>query len=290
VSEISKPELNKIDITDFRPPEETYQFLSYDENLRSVYPSDWPLFKVFQGETYGFAVSRSGFGRDDNGLVLCANGGTNGTNHHQLDIGQVIMTFNRHNFIFDPGYGRAFYLDNGEKINHQNYFAKSSMGHNIVTIDGTNQIDSSDAHGLMRNCVTNDEMDFFEIEMASAYENCSSAVRTVKRRRNSNIVEIKDSFNLNNELPVRLAWFYKGDAEILSDGYIKITSPQGTCLILIESNVSKDISLQSYSEKGYMDRNNEPLRPETYQYISINIHPGKMHRIKTIFRFRDTTD
>ena len=87
------------------------------------------------------------------------------------------MTYNKHNFICDCGYGRAFYLDNGERVNHQNYFARSSMGHNIITINDQNQIDGSKAHGNIKNCVSNQEMDLFEIEMTSAYDNCEFATR-----------------------------------------------------------------------------------------------------------------
>lgn len=285
VSEYSKPELSKIGINDFRPPEEVYQFLSYDEKLQSAYPDNWPLFKLFQGDTYGFAASRSGFGRDDKGLVLCANGGTNSTNHHQLDIGQVIMTYNMHNFIYDPGYGRAFFLDNGERVNHQNYFPRSSMGHNIVTINGQNQIDSPTAHGYIRNCVSTEEMDLFEIEVTSAYENCEFATRMVKRMRNLDIVEIDDFHNLSTQLPIRLAWFYRGEAIIEDENTVSIQSSEGTCRIIIESKNPKTVSLASYSEDGYMDRNGKPLPPDIHNYICINVSSSLKHHIKTTFYF-----
>jgi len=285
VAEESKPELIKVDINDFRPVEETYQFLSYDTILTTDYPSQWPLFKVFQGDTYGFIASRSGFGRDDDGLVLCANGGTNGTNHHQLDIGQVIMTFNKHNFIYDPGYGRAFYLDDRTRVNRQNYFAKSSMGHNIVTINGANQIDSPKAKGIIRNCVSKTDMDLFEINMTSAYDNCDCGIRMVKRRRGLDIVEIEDFYNLSEELPVRLAWFYKGDAKIYNGNSVIIKTPDGDCKILIESKLEASITLESYSEAGYLNRSYKPIFPEVYKYISINVQPGLKHHLKTTFYF-----
>lgn len=285
VSEYSKPELKKIGINDFRPPEEIYQFLSYDEKLKPAYPSDWPLFKLFQGENYGFATSRSGFGREDNGLVLCANGGTNGTNHHQLDIGQIIITYNKHNFIFDCGYGRAFYLDTGEKVNHQNYFTRSSMGHNIVTIDGQNQIDSSKAHGFIKNCVSNKDMDLFEIEKTSAYENCKFATRMIKRRRDLDIVEVEDFFNLTDVLPVRLAWFYKGEAIIEDKNTVTIKSEESICRLVIESSAKMQITLDSYSEEGYIDRAENPLNTDIYKFICINVEPSLKHHLKTNFYF-----
>ena len=285
VSEFSKPELEKIEIRDFRPPEETYQFLAYDENLKAEYPDKWPLFKLFQGDTYGFIASRNGFGRNDKGLTLCANGGTNGTNHHQLDIGQIIMTYNKFNFIYDPGYGRAFFLDDGQKVSRQNYFAKSSMGHNIVTINGENQIDSPKARGAIRNCVSNEYMDLFEIELTTAYENCDCAVRMVKRRRDLDIIEVEDFFNLAAYLPLRLAWFYRGEARIEDENTVMVQSPAGMCRIIIESVEQLTIALESYSEKGYMDRNNKPIYPEVYNYIYINVEPGLKHHLKTTFYF-----
>ncbi|MDX1358601.1 MAG: heparinase II/III family protein, partial [Clostridia bacterium] len=280
----SIPELKKIEINDFRSPEETFQFLVYDQNV-NPHPPDLPLFKVFQGKAYGFLASRSGFGRSDTGLVICANGGTNGTNHHQLDIGQIIMAYNRFNFISDPGYGRAFFLPDGSKINRQNYFAKSSMGHNIVTINGNNQIDSPEARGIIRNCVSNNAMDLFEIEMSSAYSQCSFAVRMVKRLKKADVVEIDDYFNLDSALPIRLAWFYRGHAEIIDGSTVKITSAAGICRLTIDSDVEFRLSSDSYSEKGFMDRNNQPLPPEEYPFIKIEAMPSKKHHLKTTFYF-----
>lgn len=285
VAESSKLELKKIGIDDFRSPEETFQFLSYDETLLPKYPDDWPLFKVFQGDTYGFLASRSGFGRSDTGLTLCANGGTNGTNHHQLDIGQVIMTYNSHNYIYDPGYGRAFYLADGSKITRQNYFAKSSMGHNIVTINGTSQIDSPDARGIIQNCLSTRDKDQFEIDLSSAYESCSTAVRTVKRLRDRDYVEIDDIFNLTDKLPVRLAWFFSGKIRFEDSHTAVISANGGTCRMVIESSQPMKITQESYSEKGYMDRNGKQLPPEIYDFICINIKPGDVHHIKTTFHF-----
>lgn len=285
VADCNKVELKKLGIYNFRTPEETYQFLSYDENLKPKYPSTWPLFKLFQGKTYGFAASRSGFGRNDNGLVLCANGGTNGTNHHQLDIGQIIMTYKKHNFIYDPGYGRAFYLPDKTRVSLQNYFAKSSMGHNIITINGQSQIDSPKAKGTIMNCISNEKMGFFEIEMSSAYSDCNSAVRIIKRFRSTDKIEVEDIFNLERKLPARLAWFYKGTAEVIDDKNVVIKHKNEECRLNIESTEPVKVSLEFYSEKGYIDRNNQLLPADTHNYISIKMNPNIQHHIKTTFFF-----
>ena len=286
VAEESKPELSRIGINDFRPHEETYQFLAYDHTLESKYPTELPLFKVFQGETYGFASSRGGFGRYDESLVLCANGGTNGTNHHQLDIGQLIMTFKKHNFISDPGYGRAFYINGGEKVNNQNYFAKSSMGHNIVTIDGANQIDSPDARGIIETIDIGPDKHEFKITMDSAYERCLGAVRRVERFLADNTVAVTDEFLLEEKLPTRLAWFYNGEASVIDDNTIEIKYESSICEIRIESNTAFVISLEHYTEEGMHDRNNKSMSPTKYNYISIAFIKTTSLNIISTFTFQ----
>lgn len=288
ISEFSKPELKKIEINDFRPSEETYQFISYASNLIPEYPIDLPLFKVFQGDTYGFVASRSAFGREDRGMVLCANGGTNGTNHHQLDIGQVIISYNKHNFIFDPGYGRAYKLENGNIANFNNYFMKNSMGHNIVTINGCSQINSPAAHGIISNCISNCTYDSFDIEMTSAYNNCSNAVRSVRRNRINNSVIIEDIFILNEVLPARLAWFYKGEASFINKKELKVTAGTSTCIIKVESMSPCKYSLESYSEKNCKDRAGYTVFPTEYNYLCIQAEPLKIHKFITTITFTNS--
>jgi hypothetical protein len=285
VAEESIPELVAIDIKDHRPMEETYQFLSYDETLEPAYPSDLPHLKLFQGETYGFVSSRSGFGRYDKGLVLCANGGTNGTNHHQLDIGQIVMVYNTYNFISDPGYGRAFYLENGKRVDRQNYFAKSSMGHNIVTIDGLNQIDSPDAHGFIEIMEDGPEKHEFKISMDSAYEKCLKAERTVERSLTKNTVTVTDNFSLVENCPSRLSWFYEGKAEIVDPYTVRIIINNSVCLLKLESTTAFKMSLESYSENGMLDRNSKPMAPVEYPYICITLDESESLHIQSTFEY-----
>ena len=281
----SIPELEKIDIHDYRTPEETYQFITYDTGLKPEYPKGLPFLKVFQGSTYGFVSSRKEFGRYHNGLVLCANGGTNGTNHHQLDIGQVIMVYNKHNFINDPGYGRAFYLPDGKRVDRQNYFAKSSLGHNIITLDGMNQIDSADAKGFIEVIEDSNQFHSFKITMDTAYENCRKAVRAVKRNLIKDKVEIIDDFHLVVEKAARLAWFYNGEAQIIDSDSVSLTNGNSTCTIEIKSESYFEISLESYTEEGMLDRAGNLMYPQQYPYICINLPESKTHLISTNFTF-----
>jgi hypothetical protein len=84
---------------------------------------------------------------------------------------------------------------------------------------------------------------------------------------------------------VRLAWFYRGIAKIINENTVKITSDSGTCRITINSEIPIELSLDSYSEEGFMDRNNVPLPPEDYPFIKITSISSDKHHLKTTFHF-----
>ena len=61
-------------IGEIRPDDETYQFICLDPGLASSRPTDKPMSRLFQNETYGFYVSRNGWGRSDESLTIAAKG------------------------------------------------------------------------------------------------------------------------------------------------------------------------------------------------------------------------
>jgi len=277
VAKESHSQLKKLNITQFRPQEETYQFLTYDSTLSPKYPYTYEPFKVFKSPTYGFISSRTNFGRNDDKTVMCVNAGTNGTNHHQLDIGQIIITSNKENIIVDTGYGMAYYFKDKTKTTIQNYFAKNSFGHNIVTIGNKNQTDSSSAYGKITEAYRKDHANYFTIDLTNAYENTKKAIRKIIHK--DNIIMVIDDFILLEPDSAKLRWFFNGDLLLANNKFI-ITNKN----TLLEGNVSTSLdtsfscSSAFFSDEGCIDRANKKLPETHYPYMQF-YSPSSIHHV-----------
>ncbi|MBN2851464.1 MAG: heparinase II/III family protein [Clostridia bacterium] len=276
--------LKKLQVNNIRPQEETYQFLTYDDSIHPKYPYIYENFKVFQGENYGFISSRTNLGRNDSKTVLCANAGTNGTNHHQLDIGQVIITSHKENFICDPGYGLAYKFSDGTNTNMQNYFAKNSFGHNIVTIGRRNQIDSKKAHGIITEAYRKDDTNYFTIDVTKAYYNVKKAFRKIIHR--NDFIIIIDDFSLLTSDEASLRWFFNGNL-IMENSKFIIETPEAKLLGEVTSSTHSMVSCSSsfYSDEGCLDRADQLLEPKQYPYMEFDLERSKHHVFNTTFTF-----
>jgi len=286
VSKENKEYFNSMNINNANLQEETYQFLTYDETLLPKYPITFENFKVFQGANYGFISSRTNFGRNDTRSVLCINSGNNGTNHHQLDIGQLIITFHKENYIMDPGYGMAYYFSDGTKTNMENYFAKNSFGHNIVTIGNSNQINSSSASGKIIEAYRKDNTSFFTIDVTKAYRNVKKAIRKIIHR--DDIIIVIDDFTLFVSDVAKLRWFFNGDL-ILHDKKFVISGLFSKCIGEV-TTISKQNLISStsyYSDEGCIDRANKPLTNKQYPYMQFSLEKSTHHVFQTTFTFID---
>ncbi|MCK5811366.1 MAG: heparinase II/III family protein [Clostridiales bacterium] len=283
IAKESKSFLRKIKITDFRLQEETYSFLSYDKSITPKYPIIYDTLKVFQGSNYGFLSSRNGFGRQDTGTIVCANAGTNGTNHHQLDIGQVIITSNMENYICDPGYGLVYYFKDKTKATMENYFAKNSFGHNIVTIGNNSQKDGEKAKGKIVESFRKNDTNYFTIELTKAYRNVKNAYRKIIHK--DNMVIVYDDFTLISSDTAMLRWFFNGNL-FLTNGKFIIDGNDGKCIGEVTSiNSQLQITSSYYSDEGCLDRAGELLPPIEYPYMQFKLGKSKHHIFKTTFTF-----
>ena len=275
-----------------RPEKEVFQFITYDPSIEAQKPdARVPLGRLFQTDAYGFVVSRNGWGRSDNGVTIAAKGGNNGAPHHQLDIGQVIVSAHRERYLKDLGYGNsAGFFPSGEKIGYLGDFHKLSSGHNVVMIGGEQQVNDAGARGVILDFHTDNHIgDSYRIDCTSVYgETCTRAVRTVVQLR-PDILLVYDAFELTAPRQAALRWHYSGSGGIDDEGHFAITGNKGTCAARLLC-LSTDTPLYSkglHRQEGWLSRSHEPTVDETHRYVEISTKAAIAHTFLSVFAFAE---
>lgn len=273
-----------------RPEEETLQFVSYDPSIESQVPDkDFPLGRLFQTENYGFAVSRNGWGRRDDGVVVAAKGGNNGADHHQQDIGQLIVSAYRERYLKDLGYGNsAGFFPSGERIGYEGDFHKLTSGHNVVMIGGREQVNDASARGVIEDFRTDNEIgDSYTIDCTTAYGDvCRRGRRTVLHLR-PDVLVVHDNFDLVEPEVATLRWHYDGEAEIDDLGHFVITGLRGKCIgrVVYLSGEAVEYTKGVHEQVGWISRASEALEDEYHRYVQIKARSSVRHVFISVFHF-----
>ncbi len=174
----------------------TEKFVEEDNNIFDII---WPKSSIKPIEpkqksklfsSIDWAIMRSDFFNPSTVTIACKAGFNNDPHHGHLDIGQFILTYQNIPFISESGRMRydEFYFNE----DRYNYPQASSLGHNVIFVNGEQQIIAKKKNkpwqegigGKILDFRTSDNRDYVLMDPTQAYPN-----KELKKWRRSIILE-----------------------------------------------------------------------------------------------------
>lgn len=144
--------------TYIKSSESIYDLIYKKSGVKAVEPEA----KSKHFRTIDWAVMQSSF-TDENSLTIVCKAGMNGDPHHgHLDCGHFIINYLGENFIRDPG--SASYDDFYFSAERWDYIEASSEGHNVVFVNGEEQIPAKLKDKPWKKNIGTDIDDFYTSE------------------------------------------------------------------------------------------------------------------------------
>ena len=127
--------------------------------------------------TIDWAFMRSDFKNPDNVTVACKAGYNDDPHHGHLDIGQFTVYWQNQYFITDLGHGGFGYDEKYFNEARWNYVPASSIGHNVLFVNGEEQISAKHKNqpwlegigGQILDFRTSPELDYTLMDPSNAY-------------------------------------------------------------------------------------------------------------------------
>ena len=197
-----------------------------------------PEPKSIHFRTIDWTVMRSDYTNPDNVVIACKSGRNDDPHHGHLDIGSFILQWRGQAFIRDLGSGPYDepYFD---EVRWQ-YPAASSAGHNVVFVNGEQQVPGKLYHQPMNENIggkviafrTGPQRDYTLMESAQAYpmnEMKSWRRHVVLDKPDVTVLLDEVSSRKGAEIEVR---FFSSGTQIPRNGYLMIEGERGTMALI----------------------------------------------------------
>ena len=204
-----------------------WQFLWFDPTLEPKNPTeDLPLGRYFEGIEW--VVSRCGFGREDQGLILAMTAGTNGQNHGHLDAGGFVLHAFGETFIRDLGaepYTGAYF-----SRRRWTFYRANTFGHNTVLLNDENQ--RPGAMGRVEDFVTTTWADAYTLNLDEPYREVARSARRHLAFLRPHVVVFYDEFVPQGKATAQWRFHPGGEVELGEDGFT-VTGQRGRLTVTL---------------------------------------------------------